>query len=65
MFEKQLNKIVMLAYIFLLASVVSANFLMYSVANAEKLHIKMYHPRIIVEFLLAISFVVAGLILIN
>lgn len=55
----------MLGYIFILASVVAANFLYDSVANAEKLHIKLNHPRILVEFFLAVSFVTVGLILIN
>lgn len=55
----------MLAFIFILASVVAANFLMYEVANAEKHHIKLFHPKIVIEFLLAVSFVVAGLILMN
>jgi len=55
----------MLGYIFILASVIAANFLFDSVANAEKLHIKLYHPRILVEFILAVAFITVGLILIN
>ena len=55
----------MLAYIFILASVVTANLLMYTVANAEKDHIKLTHPKIITEFVLSVVFITVGLIIIN
>ncbi len=51
-------------YLFIFFSIVALGFLIYSLTHLKKLKINITHPRIIVELLLFIIFMAAGVLLI-
>ncbi len=55
----------MMAYFLLLAALVALAFLICSLTHLNKLNIEIPHPRVIVEFVLFLIFMVISLIVLN
>ena len=48
---------------FVFSGLVALGFLIYSLTHLKKLNIKISHPRVIVEFILVVIFMIIGFLL--